>query len=55
MSIFDWPFYTGFTIFLFLKIDFVLANSEDTDEMPHFAAFHLVFTVCKSTFRSRKG
>ena len=25
----------------FLKIDFVLANSADPDEMPHYAAFHL--------------
>ena len=24
-----------------LKIDFVLANSADPDEMPHYAAFHL--------------
>ena len=28
-------------IFLSLKIDFVLANSIDPDEMPHYAAFHL--------------
>ena len=28
-------------IFLSLKIDFVSANSEDPDEMPHNAAFHL--------------
>ena len=27
--------------FLSLKIDFVLANSADPDEMPHYAAFHL--------------
>ena len=27
--------------FLFLKINFVLANSADPDEMPHYAAFHL--------------
>ena len=34
-------------IFLLLKIDFVLANSADPDEMLHNAAFHLgVFTVC---------
>ena len=24
-----------------MKIDFVLANSADPDEMPHYAAFHL--------------
>ena len=29
------------TIFLSLKIDFVLANSTDPDEMPHYSAFHL--------------
>ena len=28
-------------VFLSLTIIFVLANSEDPDEMPHFAAFHL--------------
>ena len=28
-------------VFLSLKIDFVLANSEDLDEMPHLTAFHL--------------
>ena len=28
-------------IFLFLMIDFVLANSADPDEMPPYAAFHL--------------
>ena len=27
--------------FLSLKINFVLANSADPDEMPHSAAFHL--------------
>ena len=27
-------------IYLTLKINFVLANSADQDEMPHFAAFH---------------
>ena len=26
---------------IYLKIDFVLANSADPDEMPHHAAFHL--------------
>ena len=28
-------------VFLYLKIDFVLANSADPDEMPHYVAFHL--------------
>ena len=28
-------------IFLSLKIDFVIANSVDPDEMPHYVAFHL--------------
>ena len=28
-------------VFLSLKIDFVLANSEDPNEMLHHAAFHL--------------
>ena len=28
-------------IFLSLKIDFVIANIVDPDEMPHYAAFHL--------------
>ena len=30
-----------YILFLSLKIDFILANSADTDEMPHHAAFHL--------------
>ena len=30
-----------YILFLSLKIDFILANSSDTDEMPHHAAFHL--------------
>ena len=36
--------YWGFSnniVFLYLKIDFVLPNSADPDEMPHYAAFHL--------------
>ena len=37
-------------VFLSLKIDFVLANSADPDEMPHDAAFHTAFTVCQSTY-----
>ena len=36
------------SIFLSLKIVFVLANSADPDEMPHYVAFHLVFAVCQS-------
>ena len=28
---------------------FILANSADSDEMPPYAVFHLVFTVCQST------
>ena len=28
-------------IFLSLKINFILANSADPDEMPNYAAFHL--------------
>ena len=30
-----------YCISLFLKADFLLANSADPDEMPHYAAFHL--------------
>ena len=32
-----------------LKIDFASAKSVEPDEMPHYAAFHLAFTVSKST------
>ena len=28
-------------VFFWLKIYFVLVNSADPDEMPHYAAFHL--------------
>ena len=35
-------------VFISLKICFVLANSADPDERPHYAAFRLVFTVCQS-------
>ena len=28
-------------IFIFLKINFVMANSADPDEMPHLGKFHL--------------
>ena len=44
-------------VFLTLKIIFVLANSADSDEMPHYAAFHLGFhCLPKKAFRPvRKG
>ena len=32
-----------------LKIFFTVTNSEDPDEMPHDAAFHLGLHCCKST------
>ena len=35
-------------VFFSLKIVFVSANSADPDEMLHYAAFHLGFTVCTS-------
>ena len=39
--------------FLSLKIDFVLANSADPDEMPHYVAFHLgLHCLSKYWFRS---
>ena len=40
LSIFEWPFYTGFTA---RSIDFFLANSVhvDPDEMSPYALFHL--------------
>ena len=43
-------------IFLFLKIDVVLANSTDLDEMPHHAAFHLdlhCLSKCPSLQRAK--
>ena len=36
-------------LFLSPKIVFILANSADPDEMPHFAAFIWVITVCQSS------
>ena len=36
-------------VFFSLKIFSTLTNSVDPDEMPLNAAFHLGFTVCKST------
>ena len=41
-SIFEWPLKTGFTVYLSLRIVFVLANSVDPDEMPYHASL-----VCK--------
>ena len=39
-----------------LKIEFVLANSADPDEMPHKAAFHLgLQCLSKYTFRDFKS
>ena len=35
-SIFEWPFYTSFTVHVFTS-----ASSVGPDEMPCFAAFHL--------------
>ena len=34
------------SIFLSLKIFYVLANGVDSDEMPHSVAFIRVFTLC---------
>ena len=46
-------------VFLSLKIDFVLVNSADPDEMPHYVAFHLgLHCLSKYPFRgfwSTKG
>ena len=33
--------YTGFTVFLSLKIVSIFVNSSDPDEMQHYAAFYL--------------
>ena len=39
-------------VFLSLKIDLILANSVDPDEMPHYAAFHLgLHCLLKYLFR----
>ena len=35
-------------LFLSQTLIFALANSVDPDEMLHYAAFHLVFTICQS-------
>ena len=47
----SWPIHILDIVFLSLKIDFVLANSADPDEMARYAAYHLVWvsTVCEST------
>ena len=46
-------------IFLSLKMDFVLANSADTDKMMHYAVFHLGLhclpKYCVKGFWSSKG
>ena len=42
-------------VFLSLKMDFVLANSADPDEMLHDAAFHLVFTVSQHIHLGASG
>ena len=52
LSIFEWPFYTGFTVFLSLNVVFILANIADHDEMQLLLHFIWVFTVCQ---RSRIG
>ena len=36
-------------VHLSLKIDFILTNSADSDEMSPYATFHLSLTVCPST------
>ena len=42
------------TIFLSLKIDYVLANSADPDEMPHNVSFNLrLFFVCFGALRPK--
>ena len=43
-------------MFLSLKIDFVLANNADPDEIPHYAAFHLgLHFLPKRTFRGLRS
>ena len=43
-------------VFVSLKIYFVLANSADPDEMPHYAVFHLgLHCLPKYPFRVHKG
>ena len=47
--------FQNYIVFLSLKMDFVLANSADPDEMLHYAAFHLVFTVSQHTHLGVSG
>ena len=48
--------FSKFDVFLSLKVVFILANSADTDEMQHFAAFHMgLHCLPKYLFRTGKG
>ena len=42
--------FLNFNMFLSMKTVFILANSADHDEMPHYAAFHQGLH-CLSTYR----
>ena len=42
-------------VFFCLKIFFIFTNSVDPDEMQRYAAFYLVFTVCKYTCVGASG
>ena len=45
--------FPNYDVFLFLRIFFTFTNSVDTDEMQHYAAFHLgPHCLSKSPFRS---
>ena len=49
--IFQWVIGRTFQIIIFFNV-FILDNSADPDEMPHFVAFHLgLHCLPKSTFR----
>ena len=54
LSIFEWPFYTGFTVYFFLPLEnvFALANSAEPDDIPQH--FIWVFSVCYFWFRVNK-
>ena len=41
--------FLSYDVFLSLEVVLILANSEDPDEMQHFAAFHLGLHICQST------
>ena len=41
--------FLNWDVFMPLSIAFILANSADPDEMPPYAHFIWVFTVCQST------